>query len=967
VALPAPLGGIKSIDLFDLTDEDARARIGAAVTAAVSGTDHPSAAPGFPGSAAQRQPHPGWSTRVGRPAPDPPGGLAVVAPAFPGRRRLWRPALHIPQWLDEAALELAVEVQDCWTKEMKRIDELNRTFPLEIRQRPAPAELFPEWDTVVAIAERQSGRTDRNRTDRHGWAARPGDLVGEGRSIADVLARVPTGRLVILGEPGSGKSTALTVTIMDLLLPPPEGEPPEPVPLRADLASWDPRVSDLRDWLGEHLAVTHPRLRRPDPEKSSTVLRRMFDMAMIVPVLDGLDEMAPGLRPLAIKEICATLAHGQPMVLTSRSAQFREATRPASGGVWLGSGWAGIELCPLAGDTVASYVSATAGGRAAARDSGWESVLTDLRESPDSPVSQALATPLMVWLARSVYAAPPPGSVPADPERQPPGPGELCLRERFPNRETIENHLLAEFVPAALRRTPTAGRRRWPRRRAERWLAFLADRAEADQGERGQSGAADLQWWTLAEAVPVTARKRLIGAVTGVVLGAESGALLGLFAWRAGGPVLGAAGALMGLYGMGINGWRTGIRAAATVSGPVGGFGWSWAAVRRSLRQRRVIRQLVTVVPFTVATMILSLLTGAISSTVVGAVSSVMAALILIGLGLAGDPADLAAAPSPRAALIRDRRRVLATAAVLGGLSGAAFGVALSAGDPLRATAIAVSFAVVLGTQLMVDLGLRNGSWVAFTIIHAQLASTGRLPWRLMTFLDDAHHLGVLRQDGAAYQFRHAGLQRQLAVRHRRWVASLATPGGSPLDAPFGRRMAARLVDLTLVAGVLTVVFGAVLAFGTPVGVTMQRLDPDVRVPRTVASPLVFMALFVSVLLVEFAVPASWHGRGVGKRMFGLGVVLDGDPSRTPGRRRQLARALTLTLLVILAWAVARLGRRLDVPWVSVWWAETTVTVVLLVCAVVTPRRRAPHDLICGTRVVRVPRRDQTLPRHTEV
>jgi hypothetical protein len=42
----------------------------------------------------------------------------------------------------------------------------------------------------------------------------------------------------------------------------------------------------------------------------------------------------------------------------------------------------------------------------------------------------------------------------------------------------------------------------------------------------------------------------------------------------------------------------------------------------------------------------------------------------------------------------------------------------------------------------------------------------GRLPWRLVRFLADAHEQrGVLRQAGAAYQFRHVELQRHLAGR----------------------------------------------------------------------------------------------------------------------------------------------------------------------------------------------------------
>jgi hypothetical protein len=45
----------------------------------------------------------------------------------------------------------------------------------------------------------------------------------------------------------------------------------------------------------------------------------------------------------------------------------------------------------------------------------------------------------------------------------------------------------------------------------------------------------------------------------------------------------------------------------------------------------------------------------------------------------------------------------------------------------------------------------------------AWLAAQGRLPWRLMGFLDEAHQRGALRQVGSYYQFRHIELQRELA------------------------------------------------------------------------------------------------------------------------------------------------------------------------------------------------------------
>jgi hypothetical protein len=65
------------------------------------------------------------------------------------------------------------------------------------------------------------------------------------------------------------------------------------------------------------------------------------------------------------------------------------------------------------------------------------------------------------------------------------------------------------------------------------------------------------------------------------------------------------------------------------------------------------------------------------------------------------------------------------------------------------------------------------GQWVALARIWMPL--TRQLPWRLITFLDDACHRGALRQAGAVYQFRHAQLQDHLAPARRAAPPPLAT------------------------------------------------------------------------------------------------------------------------------------------------------------------------------------------------
>lgn len=92
--------------------------------------------------------------------------------------------------------------------------------------------------------------------------------------------------------------------------------------------------------------------------------------------------------------------------------------------------------------------------------------------------------------------------------------------------------------------------------------------------------------------------------------------------------------------------------------------------------------------------------------------------------------------------------------------------------------AVAVVYAVLvgsLGTALRIPLGpggravriplgftTVGSAWARFVVAKVYLALTRQLPWRLMNFLNDCHHLGLLKQEGPWYQFRHIELQDRL-------------------------------------------------------------------------------------------------------------------------------------------------------------------------------------------------------------
>jgi hypothetical protein len=182
-----------------------------------------------------------------------------------------------------------------------------------------------------------------------------------------------------------------------------------------------------------------------------------------------------------------------------------------------------------------------------------------------------------------------------------------------------------------------------------------------------------------------------------------------------------------------------------------------------------------------------------------------MAALILIGIGMAGKfgpagglagsiglggvsclalvltqllegvPLELSDPVTPRSTLARDRLVTLKLAFAIGAAIALAIGLGVAALGLLNLHGLlpGLAFGLLLGLLIGIALFATAGliviyavKWPHFELARIFLALQGRLPWSLLDFLEDAHLRGVLRQAGAAYQFRHIELQHRLARRN---------------------------------------------------------------------------------------------------------------------------------------------------------------------------------------------------------
>jgi hypothetical protein len=626
-----------------------------------------------------------------------PGALVTFVFGLPSLYLGWAALQEARYPQDESLAQiadgLAGRLGFQWQEEAKARG-LNEPYPLPVSWIAADAQLAVDLDTLRTLATSGFGWSEPTRKD---WAEGPQDLASGGRKLADVLAAVPTRRLVVLGEPGAGKTMLMVGLVLDLLA---RRSPGSPVPVLAPLASWDPVSQDLHGWLGTTLITDYPDLAAAPPTGSagSNRFEALLAAGLIVPILDGLDEIPDSARPRAITRINAELNPGEQVVVTSRSEQYQATARPQDGhGVILRA--AAVQLGALEFDQVAGYLRKDAGPAGSSR---WQ-FLQAL--APESPVRQALATPLMVALARTVYN-PRPGEH-AGTVRD---PAELS---DFANRAAVEAHLLDAFIPAAFR--PFAGGR-WTAAQAEKWLVFLAGHLEETVGNP------DLAWWQLWQAAPRHSNLRSVVEMKNRPKAPARGMRVSM---RVLGRAL-AAGVAGGLA-LGI--------LVACFGGPVGFADDLFAGLGSGL-----MLSLMAAVGFGLVAM---------PGNVAGATSP--------GAVLARDryTAILYTAASVLAAIV-----ILVGIGVTVGL-GTGPGTRPGTGIDWNGVVLMLGCGLLCGVALS---GLRT-EWPSYMVVKTWLAFHRQLPWPLMDFLADAHSRGVLRQTGAVYQFRHIELQRRLAKR----------------------------------------------------------------------------------------------------------------------------------------------------------------------------------------------------------
>jgi hypothetical protein len=663
-------------------------------------------------------------------------------------------------------------------------------------------------------------------------STRPEQLRAGGlRDLHTVYGGLGSGRLVIVGAPGAGKSGAAVLLVLAALrhrhAVTETDRAKVPVPVLFTLHDWDPSIQPVGDWLIGQLRQTYDGLFTG--KRGAGKVGQLIDAGKITVILDGLDEITKQLRPVALRALNDQTTFR--LIVLSRSAEIAGATKQA-----ILDEAVAIDLQDVDPATAADYLTQIQLDPPSDR---WRELTELVRTAPDSALARALNNPLTLTLVRDTY-------------RTGDTIGELldfcATADPDLSREDIEDHLLDRLLPQAYIPRPGQPPPRYSLPIAQCTLRLIAARMSQDN-------IRDLAWWRIPTWTSLSLRALTISVAAGLVvwLGLEImpwdaysiltfvvtpglGGMLGTWLvsrsightaptrWRfmfshrsllfIVGFVLGSFLAYRGLRPSTLRLLGTTTVVLLFLLIVIALMIWLliwltiWILSFLIRRGRRVITLtrlhaihrhpfMVFMVGLGFGLVLLPAIGGYWANGAMLGASLDLLGLLGLGIGLwlgLGRVGRGSVTPlTPYLSWSQYRAPVLGIWFGLGLLAGRfllrnGWGEIIGLDPGLHHRLLIRSVGLALGFLAGFMLGLVYPETWTTSLACVQLAIRHHTPVRLMRFLDDARERNILRTVGPVYQFRHSRLQDRLAAlhgplqSHRRCPAPVEQSVSEPLD-----------------------------------------------------------------------------------------------------------------------------------------------------------------------------------------
>jgi hypothetical protein len=184
------------------------------------------------------------------------------------------PGIAVPPDSEQRAQLLVFldRVNETWVEGVLR-NSLHDEVLISLGKRPMDEAVEPPWKQVVELSSQRS------------------QLLLRDRKITTLFDA--TGLLLILGEPGSGKTTTL-LELASNLIPRAKADAKERVPVVLNLSSWK-KKQPLTEWISGELSEKYRVPRK--------IAHFWLQNDYLVPLLDGLDEVPTALQPDCVTAI----------------------------------------------------------------------------------------------------------------------------------------------------------------------------------------------------------------------------------------------------------------------------------------------------------------------------------------------------------------------------------------------------------------------------------------------------------------------------------------------------------------------------------------------------------------------------------------------------------------------------------------------------------------------------------------